>query len=795
MGLGSAVDRLTAHSWTGAEVDAMLGEVRASYVSNAADADVREKASSGGSITAVLLSMLEAGRIDAALVCVTSVEDGHVRARYRIARAREDILAARGSTYVLGDFSGEALPLIRAFAGRIAVVALPCEIALVRHDAALAEKVVLAVSLFCGHTIETELLDQLVDKLSAQAGGSKLRSFTFRTGTWRGHLVAEFENGAVIEKPSSYYKLYHNLSFGSPKKCMFCGDHFGYSADVSAGDIWSQKYRHDPVKHTALIAKTDAGVEAIAIATDSGTLDARPVPIDEILDGQRRTAPTHFNVSARSSAAGWLGIQIPDRVPARVRWHDRVAARIALRNHVATSDSEGTARVLGRNRRLLKLQLYALKALESMPTGPLVPGPAPDAPRFSLIAGTVYGNRGAEAMLETSIGRIRDRFPDARFTVFSYYPEKDRSLIRDRAVSVRSSTPVSLAFGLFPMSVLAAPFVRMLGRAPRFFPHSIRELAESVALVDLAGVSFIDGREKFLPFNVLTILPAMLLDTPVFKLSQALGPFAHSLNRFAARLLRRCALVVARGDVTLSHLQAIAFPLDRLLAAPDVAFLFDPRDSLSSEGAEQAEELARRAQGQRERERSLIGLCPSAVLAGKAEKEGWDYIGFMADLASGLIADGHAVLLFPNATRVASEKLRNNDLPVIRAITERLGAMGADDVLAVTSDMSAASLRVVVEACSCVAVSRFHAMVGALSIGVPVVVVGWSHKYLEVMRQFDLEEFVFDYSAHDADALRAVVNRLLAERDGQVAHIVERLPAVLADSRAQFDEMFDRLGA
>jgi len=93
-----------------------------------------------------------------------------------------------------------------------------------------------------------------------------------------------------------------------------------------------------------------------------------------------------------------------------------------------------------------------------------------------------------------------------------------------------------------------------------------------------------------------------------------------------------------------------------------------------------------------------------------------------------------------------------------------------------------------------VAVSRFHAMVGALSIGVPVAVVGWSHKYLEVMKQFGLEEFVFDYSAHDPGALRAVVNRLLSERDARSADIMERLPGVQAQSRAQFEEMFRRLG-
>jgi coenzyme F420-reducing hydrogenase beta subunit/polysaccharide pyruvyl transferase WcaK-like protein len=794
MGLSSIVDRLTAHSWTGAEIDALVGETRESCVAHAADDEVRGAAASGGAVTALLIAQLESGSIDGALVCVTSVEDGLVRARYRIARTRDEVLAARGSTYVLGEFAREAMPMIRAFPGRLAVVALPCEIALLRHDAAVGDQVALAISLFCGHTTETTLVDALVRKLTAQAGGATLTKFRFRTGHWRGRLIAEFDDGTVIDRPAAYYLLYHNLYFGSPKKCIFCGDHFGYGADICAGDLWIQKYKNDPIKHTALIVKTERGVRALAAARDAGLLASTAVPVAEILDGQRRTAPFHYNVTARSRVAAGRGIKIPDRVSTMVHWHDRLAAGMALRSYLATRDVEGCEKVLGRNRRLLKLRLYWLKGLESLPTGPLVPGSVDGSPRFSFIAATVSGNRGAEAMLETSIGRIRDRFPDARFTVFSYYPEKDSALIRDAAVSVRSSTPVYLVLVLFPLSLLAAPFARVLGRVPRFFSRSVRELGESAALVDLAGVSFIDGREKFLPFNMLTILPAMLLGTPVFKLAQAMGPFKKPVNRFAARILRRCAMVVARGDVTLSHMETISFPADRLLAAPDIAFLFEARDALSSEGAAEAEELASRARALREAGSAVVGLCPSAVLAGKAKEEGWDYLGFLATLASGLIKDGHSVLLFPNATRAGSAKLRNNDLPVIAEIAERLAGQEAANVLAVRGDMNAAELRVVLAECSVAAVSRFHAMVGALSIGVPVAVVGWSHKYLEVMKQFGLDEFVFDYSAHDPEALRAVVGRLIAERDARAADIVTRLPSVQADSRGQFDAMFRRLG-
>ena len=36
-------------------------------------------------------------------------------------------------------------------------------------------------------------------------------------------------------------------------------------------------------------------------------------------------------------------------------------------------------------------------------------------------------------------------------------------------------------------------------------------------------------------------------------------------------------------------------------------------------------------------------------------------------------------------------------------------------------------------------------MIASLSIGVPTIVCGWSHKYFEVLKEFGLEQYVFDY--------------------------------------------------
>ena len=362
--IGRIAEGLTARAWSPADIDALVGPHRFCAVAYAADEEVRSEAASGGAVTALLLHLLASGEVDGALVCVTRVEDGCVRARYRIATTPAEVLEARGSTYVLGDFVRDAVPLIEGFDGRVAVVGLPCEISAVQRRAELAEKVACRIALFCGHATRPELVDALAERLVAEAG-SPLVEFTFRTGAWRGRMRARFADGTVIERPSSAYLLYQNLSYFVARKCLACGDHFGYDADVCAGDLWSYRYKREPVKHTALVAKTARGESLVRATCGAAALVSRDVPVTDVLDGQRRIAPFHHNVTARHLAGKRVGVSLPD-LGQRVRWHERLAARMALGAYSASGDAGDARELLGRPRWRLKVRLYVQKGLESL---------------------------------------------------------------------------------------------------------------------------------------------------------------------------------------------------------------------------------------------------------------------------------------------------------------------------------------------------------------------------------------------------------------------------------------------
>lgn len=217
-------EKLFKKKWTQEDLDKYIGCYQSAYLAHAADESVRNLAASGGVVSAILMDALESGSVDGALVCQGIIKGGKVRTRFFIARDGRDVLSARGSQYVASPFNSEALSLIREFAGKLAVVGLPCNLSMVdrlsaRHPA-FSSKIALKISLVCGHNSQTALVDTLTSRLEKQAG-SPLRAFRFRRGHWRGRLRAEFENGSVIEKPSSYYLTYQNLYFYSLKKCFF----------------------------------------------------------------------------------------------------------------------------------------------------------------------------------------------------------------------------------------------------------------------------------------------------------------------------------------------------------------------------------------------------------------------------------------------------------------------------------------------------------------------------------------------------------------------------------------------
>lgn len=379
--------------------------------------------------------------------------------------------------------------------------------------------------------------------------------------------------------------------------------------------------------------------------------------------------------------------------------------------------------------------------------------------QIGVIGGSIWGNRGAEAMVATCAGHIRRTWPTARVCIFSYFPARDSQILAAPNVVVVDARPLALVLRLVPFSVFASIAARMGLRIPDWcLPREVAELRRCRLLLDVFGISFADGRSKFLPFNVLSILPAFLLGVPVVKMSQAMGPFRNPLNRTLARAtLKRCVHVFARGSITTSHLESLPLQAGRHSEAGDLAFLYRDRDSLSHEGESEVAALLERLAHARAGGSRVTGISPSSVVYEKARRRRFDYIGLLATLVHRALSGSDHVVVLPNATRQGSRSLRNNDLPVIEMLrlhcARRLPPADYRRIHWLQCDVNTRGIRAIIAGTDILVTSRFHAMIAALSVGTSPLVIGWSHKYDEVLQPFGPAAASFDIGSLDADSM------------------------------------------
>ena len=410
-------------------------------------------------------------------------------------------------------------------------------------------------------------------------------------------------------------------------------------------------------------------------------------------------------------------------------------------------------------------------------------------PVVSIVGGTIWGNRGAESMLTTTIGLIRRDFPQAKFFVFSYLPKKDRELVSDENITILSGKPASLVLRHFPSALIAAFLKIFKVRVPASSYFKIaRALEESDLLLDIGGITFSDGREKYLPFNILTIWPAMLLGVPVVKLAQAVGPFKHFLTRICAKLfLTPCKYIFARGEKTAEFLAELGYPAEKYDTVADTAFLYEPGFSLSSENETRVADLLDKVKRSGKR---LIVLSPSILVETQSAKKGLDYAGKFFDVINSLDLKKYHFIFMPNATCEGSEKSHNNDLLTLERMRAQAQSGGlSTDAMAVVDwvlfDVNTASVRNIISGADVLVTSRYHAMISGLSLAVPTVVIGWSHKYKETMDYFSLGRYAMDFGNLDMD-LPQVVKEVLVDKAGIHKQIEKNLDAVKQRSMIQF---------
>jgi polysaccharide pyruvyl transferase WcaK-like protein len=135
----------------------------------------------------------------------------------------------------------------------------------------------------------------------------------------------------------------------------------------------------------------------------------------------------------------------------------------------------------------------------------------------------------------------------------------------------------------------------------------------------------------------------------------------------------------------------------------------------------------------------LVGLAPNLRVYERMPGEGAEnaYVRFLCAACRFFIDTcGATVVLIPHETRLEPEI--DDDRRLARLVAETLDVDAK--LCRVEGAWTAADLKSAVGRLEFLLASRFHAMVGALSMQTPVVAAGWSHKYGAQMSDVGLSD-------------------------------------------------------
>jgi len=360
--------------------------------------------------------------------------------------------------------------------------------------------------------------------------------------------------------------------------------------------------------------------------------------------------------------------------------------------------------------------------------------------RLAISGVTLSGNLGGQAMLVTTIQQVRRRAPHAELVLLSVFPKEDLLHDAPAALHVVSARPSLLVLCYLPLSLLVWPVagtnaVRRVLRRIKYFAA----LMDSSMLLDHCGIAFSDGRGlALLAYNVATCVPAIVLGTPVLKLPQALGPFRERTNRIAARfVLNRCQGVFARGSLSASFLRQLQ--VRQFEQKPDVSFALEiTRD---------ASVLAQRYLDRGNVRAPILTVAPSRVVEKYCVKKNIDFVAILRTVVEHAVSKGYRVIVLVHSH--GTEASSNDDLPVCRRLREE-----CSEKVELIDDVSDAMVaRALIGQSRLFIGSRFHAIVGALAMGVPALALGWSHKYSELLAEFRLADYALGYENLSANAV------------------------------------------
>lgn len=386
-----------------------------------------------------------------------------------------------------------------------------------------------------------------------------------------------------------------------------------------------------------------------------------------------------------------------------------------------------------------------------------------------IIWGGSFHNKGAEAMSITTIEELKNNNDNTEFYFVS--ERKSYELDSVRILSLKKNFNITqikhptrfkfILFALLPKSIVKLTKENELFTA----------LKQSNYAIDISGFNLSDKigwKAAMHYYSKVKMCKKFRIKYVVFP--QAMGPFnSFWVRYFAKKTIDLIDLIIARDYNTKNYINNLKVKNKDVKLLPDVAFCFKDKYFPKLKSYEKKNTIT-------------IAICPNQRAYSRAfNNDNNKYMDIVVNLIKSIPKEAN-LLFIPH-------EFGNNsfdDLDLCNDIIKCINTDNYKSVKVVNEIQDAYQLKNEISKSDIVIASRFHSAVGALSLGIPTITIGWADKYPQLLKLFNCEEFSVDVDSCDLEELANKFYYMLSNRELIAKKIENNLITVKEESKKTF---------
>jgi len=257
--------------------DWKTGHINRLWTGFSADPVIRRTGASGGVTSAVIIYLLETGKIDAAILVMQGIPTPE-QASWFIARNREEVLSCAQSVYVPVSVLDVLPHLVPG--ERYAMTCVPEQSAALRtlqHGGfAPAKQIEYVLGPYTGTALDKRAIRSLL-RANKVAQDDAITSLKWRAGEWPGYLEILTASGREIRSKKVYYNFL--IPFYVTQTSLQSMDFANEFTDLSVGDAWSPEFEKLGLGFSVIASRTEKMSAILSEMENEGLLDLEGVDV------------------------------------------------------------------------------------------------------------------------------------------------------------------------------------------------------------------------------------------------------------------------------------------------------------------------------------------------------------------------------------------------------------------------------------------------------------------------------------------------------------------------------------